>query len=71
MPSACRTSCLPMTACRCWTWDDLTERLLWAYRQGFKSAKARRTAWEEDRPFLPSEAAALVEAATELALAKD
>jgi hypothetical protein len=56
---------------RCRTWHDLAERLVWAHRQGFGSAKARRTAWEEDRPLLPSEAVALVEAATELALAGD
>jgi hypothetical protein len=54
---------------RCRNWDDLTERLVWAHRQGFTSAKARRTAWEEDRPLLPSEAVALVEAATDLAAA--
>jgi hypothetical protein len=51
--------------------DDLAERLVWAHRQGFESAAARLTAWEEDRPLLPSEAVALVEAATELALAAD
>jgi hypothetical protein len=56
---------------RCRSWDQLAERLLWAHRQGFRSAKARRTAWEEDRPLLPSEAVALVAAATELALASD
>jgi hypothetical protein len=54
--------------CRCRTWNQLAERLLWAHRQGFTSAKARHTAWEEDRPLLPSEAAALIETATELAL---
>jgi hypothetical protein len=54
---------------RCRNWDDLTERLVWAHPQGFTSAKARRTAWEEDRPLLPSEATALVEAATAFALA--
>ena len=56
---------------RCRNWDNLAQRLWWAHRQGFRSAKARRTAWEEDRPLLPSEAVALVEAATELALAAD
>jgi hypothetical protein len=45
---------------RCRTGGDLAERLVWAHRQGFRSAKASRTAWEEDRPLLPSEAAALV-----------
>ena len=49
----------------------MAERLVWAHRQGVRSAKARRTAWEEDRPLLPSEAVALVEATTELALAAD
>jgi hypothetical protein len=56
---------------RCRSWDQLVERLVWAHRQGYRSAKARRTAWEEDRPLLPSEAVALVEAATELALGRD
>jgi hypothetical protein len=56
---------------RCRNWDQLAERLIWAHRHGFRSAKARRTAWEEDRPLLPSEAVALVEAATDLALAGD
>ena len=56
---------------RCRNWDDLAERLVWAHHRGFRSAMARRTAWEEDRPLLPSEAVALVEAATELALAAD
>jgi hypothetical protein len=56
---------------RCRNWDDLAERLVWAHRRGFRSAKARRTAWEQDRPLLPSEVAALVEAATEFALAND
>ena len=53
----------------CRSWDDLAERLVWAHRERFRSAKARRTAWEEDRPRLPSEALALVEAATDLAAA--
>jgi hypothetical protein len=53
------------------TWADLAQRLVWAHRHGVRSAKARRTAWEEDLPLLPSEAVALVEAATELALAAD
>jgi hypothetical protein len=52
---------------RCTTWGELTKRLVWAHRQGFTSAKARHTAWEEDRPLLPSEAVALIEPATELA----
>jgi hypothetical protein len=56
---------------RCRNWDDLAKRLVWARDQGFRSARAGRTAWEEDRPLLPSEAIALVEAATELALAGD
>jgi hypothetical protein len=56
---------------RCRNWNDLAQRLIWAHQQGITMAKARRTAWEEDRPLLPSEAAALVEAATALALAGD
>jgi hypothetical protein len=56
---------------RCRNWDDLAQRLVWAHRQDFKPGKARRTAWEEDRPLLPSEAVALVDAATQLALAAD
>jgi hypothetical protein len=56
---------------RCRSWDDLAERLVWAHRQGFRSATARRTAWDEDRPLLPSEAVDLIEAATEFALATD
>lgn len=47
----------------------MAERLVWAHRQGFNSAKARRTAFDSDTPLLPSEAHALVERATELALA--
>jgi hypothetical protein len=67
-----RTSCRPTTRpTAVGNWDQLAERLIWAHRHGFRSAKARRTAWEEDRPLLPSEAVALVEAATDLALAGD
>jgi hypothetical protein len=32
---------------RCRSWDDWANRLLWAHRQGFRSAKARRTGSEE------------------------
>jgi hypothetical protein len=42
-------------------------RLVWAHRSGYATAKARRTTWESDRPLIPSEAAALVEAATKVA----
>jgi hypothetical protein len=56
---------------RCPTWGDLAKRLVWAHRQGFTSAKARHTGWEEDRPLLPSEAVALIEMARKLALAGD
>ena len=56
---------------RCRSWEDLARRLVWAHQQGFRSARARRTAWEEDRPLLPSEAVALVERATKLALVGD
>ena len=50
-------------------WDQLVERLVWAHRSGFRTAKARQTTWESDRPLIPSEAAALVEAATRVAVA--
>jgi hypothetical protein len=56
---------------RCRSWSDLTNRLVWAHRNGYNSARARRTGWETDTPLLPSEARALVEAATALALADD
>jgi hypothetical protein len=54
---------------RCRNWDQLVERMVWARRSGYATAKARRTTWESDRPLIPSEAAALVEAATAVALA--
>jgi hypothetical protein len=44
------------------------ERLVWAHRHGYGTAKARRTTMDTDRPLKPSEAAALVEAATKIAL---
>ena len=46
------------------------DRLVWAHQNGYRTAKARRTAWESDRPLIPSEAAALVEAATKVAMAE-
>ena len=54
---------------RCRNRDQLVQRLVWAHKNGYRAAKARRTAWESDRPLIPSEAAALVEAATRVALA--
>jgi hypothetical protein len=54
---------------RCRSWSALVERLVWAHEQGYKSAKVRRCAWEVDRALMPPESAALVEAATALALA--
>jgi hypothetical protein len=52
----------------CRTWDDLAARLVWARQQGYRTAKARLTAADFDRPLLPSEQARLVEEATRLAL---
>jgi hypothetical protein len=48
----------------CRTWEDLVGRLLWAREQGFVKAKARLANGDIDRPFMPSEQARLVEAAT-------
>jgi hypothetical protein len=48
----------------CGTWDDLVGRLLWAREQGFVKAKARLANGDTDRPFMPSEQARLLEAAT-------
>jgi hypothetical protein len=53
----------------CRTWDDLAARLVWAREQGYRTAKARLTAADFDRPLLPSEQAKLVDDATRLALA--
>jgi hypothetical protein len=53
---------------RCRSWEQLVERLVWAHRSGYTTAKARRTTMDSDRPLFPSEAAALVEAATQVAL---
>lgn len=44
---------------RCRSWDQLDERLVWAHRSGYTTAKARRTTMDSDRPLIPSEAAAL------------
>jgi hypothetical protein len=52
----------------CRTWDDLAARLVWARLEGYRTAKARRVNWYEDRPLLPSEYAALVKEAKQLAL---
>jgi hypothetical protein len=52
----------------CRGWDALAQRLAWAREQGYKNAKARCCGWELDRPLLPSECAALVEAATRVAV---
>ena len=52
---------------RCRNWDQLVERLVWAHRSGYTTAKARRTTLDSDRPLIPSEAAALVQAATKVA----
>jgi hypothetical protein len=54
---------------RCRHWDQLVERLVWAHQNGYRTAKERRTAWESDRPLIRSEATALVDAATRVALA--
>jgi hypothetical protein len=48
----------------CRTWEDLVGRLLWAREQGFVKPKARLANGDIDRPFMPSEQARLVEAAT-------
>ena len=48
----------------CRTWEDLVGRLLWAREQGFVKAKARLANGDIDRPFMPSEQARLVDAAT-------
>jgi hypothetical protein len=53
---------------RCRNWDQLVERLVWAHQAGYTTAKARRTTMDSDRPLIPSEAAALVETATKVAL---
>jgi hypothetical protein len=53
----------------CRNWGDLAARLVWAHQRGYATAKARRTTLDSDRPLIPSEAAALVEAATRVALA--
>ena len=55
----------------CRTWDDLVDRLVWARDQGYTSAKARQANGSVDRPLVPSECAALVEAATARVLAAD
>lgn len=55
----------------CRTWDALVDKLVWARGQGYATAKARRSTGFTDRPVMPSEAAALVEAATEVALAAE
>ena len=52
---------------RCRNWEQLVERLVWAHQNGYRTAKARRTTWESDRPLIPSEAAALVDAGTKVA----
>ena len=52
----------------CRTWDDLAGRLVWAHREGYSTAKARRANGYVDRPLLPSEQARLVRDATRLAL---
>jgi hypothetical protein len=52
----------------CRTWDDLAARLVWARKQGYRSAKARRANGYVDRPLMPSEQVRLVEDATQLAL---
>jgi hypothetical protein len=53
---------------RCRSWQQLVERLAWAHRSGYATAKARHTTMDSDRPLIPSQAAALVEAATKVAL---
>ena len=52
----------------CRTWDDLAAKLVWARREGYRTAKARDSNGYVDRPLLPSEQARLVEDATRLAL---
>jgi hypothetical protein len=52
----------------CRGWEALVNRLVWARGEGYTSAKARCCGWESDRPLLPSECEALVEAASALAL---
>lgn len=56
---------------RCRNWDQLVGRLVWARGNGYRTAKARWTGWESDRPLIPSEAVELVQAATRVALASD
>jgi hypothetical protein len=51
----------------CRGWDALVNRLVWAHGEGYKTAKARCCGWENDRPLMPSECAALVEEATAVA----
>jgi hypothetical protein len=52
----------------CPNWDALVDKLVWARGEGYAIAKARRCSAFTDRPLIPSEAVALVEAATALAL---
>jgi hypothetical protein len=47
----------------CRTWDDLASRLVWARREGYRTAKARHANGYLDRPLLPSEQSRLVEEA--------
>jgi hypothetical protein len=52
----------------CRTWDELAAQLVWAREKGYRTAKARLTAADLDRPLLPSEQARLVDEATRLVL---
>jgi len=52
----------------CRSWDDLAARLVWARKDGYGTAKARRANGYVDKPLLPSEQARLIEDATRLAL---
>jgi hypothetical protein len=55
---------------RCRNWDQLVERLVWAHRSGYTTAKPRRTTLDSDRPLVPSEVTALVQPATVVAMAE-
>lgn len=54
---------------RCRTCDALVDKLVWGRDQRYATAKARRSSAFTDRPLMPAEAVALVEAATEVVLA--
>lgn len=52
----------------CRTWEQLVHKLVWARAEGYRTAKARRCSAFTDRPLMPSECAALIKAATQVAL---